>query len=199
MLRNRLGFSLVETIVVLLLLAVVVSVAVPRALKPSPSRQVELAARALTRDLELLRMRAIAAKRRVRVRFYESERFYSAFMDTTALRSGSITETYAEVQASRLLVRGSRIGIPGVKLPSGIQFGTGIATSGPAGHDASSAFVLANGDYVEFDSRGMVAPPGSGGVIYLTHEEINSSVSAVTITGASAFRTWVFRSGEWTR
>jgi prepilin-type N-terminal cleavage/methylation domain-containing protein len=199
MLRNRLGFSLVETIVVMLLLAVVASIAVPRALKPSPSRQVELAARALTRDLELLRMRAIAAKRQVRVRFFESEDFYSAFMDTTALRSGSITETDGEVQASRLLVRGSRIGIPGVALPSGIRFGTGIATSGPAGHEAAGALVLANGDYVDFDSRGMVAPPGSGGVIYLTHEEIGSAVSAVTITGASAFRTWVFRGGEWTK
>jgi hypothetical protein len=45
----------------------------------------------------------------------------------------------------------------------------------------------------------MVAPPGSGGVIYLTHEEVGSAVSAVTITGASAFRTWVFRGGEWTK
>jgi general secretion pathway protein H len=199
MLRNKLGFSLVETIVVMLLLAVVASVAVPRALKPSPNRQVELAARALARDLELLRMRAIAAKRQVRVRFYESERFYSAFMDTTALRSGSISEADAEVTASRLLTRGSKVGLPGVELPSGIQFGTGIVTTGPAGHAASSALVLANGDFVEFDSRGMVAPPGSGGVIYLTHEEVGSAVSAVTITGASAFRTWVFRGGEWTK
>lgn len=199
MLRNRLGFSLVETIVVLLLLAVVASVAVPRALKPSPSRQVELAARALARDLELLRMRAIAAKRRVRVRFYGSEDFYSAFMDTTALRSGAIAETDAEVQASRLLARGSRFGLSGVELPAGVRFGTGIATSGPAGQAASGALVLANGDYVEFDSRGMVVPPGAGGVIYLTHEEIGSAVSAVTITGASAFRTWVFRGGEWTK
>jgi general secretion pathway protein H len=122
MLRNKLGFSLVETIVVMLLLAVVASVAVPRALKPSPNRQVELAARALARDMELLRMRAIAAKRQVRVRFYESERFYSAFMDTTALRSGSISEADAEVTASRLLTRGSKVGLPGVELPSGIQF-----------------------------------------------------------------------------
>ncbi len=182
----------------LLLLAVVASIAVPRALKPSASRQVELAARALARDLELLRMRAIASKRQVRVRFYVAQDFYTAFMDTTAVRSGSITETDAEVQASRLLARGSSGGLAGVQLPSGVQFGTGIATVGPQGYEASGAVLLVNGDYVEFDSRGMVIPPGSGGVIYLTHEEIASAVSAVTITGASAFRAWVFRSGEWT-
>ena len=84
-------------------------------------------------------------------------------------------------------------------MPRGIEFGTGIATTGPPGYEASGALVLASGDYVEFDSRGMVAPPGSGGVIYLTHEEIASVVAAVTITGASAFRTWVFRGGEWTK
>jgi len=199
MLRNRHGFSLVEAIVVMLLIAVVASVAVPRALKPSPARQVELAARALARDLELLRMRAIAAKRQVRVRFYAAERFYSAFMDTTALRTGAIAETGGEVEASRLLARGSSGGVPGVQLPRGIEFGTGIATVGPPGYEASGPLVLADGDYVEFDSRGMVVPPGSGGVIYLTHEELTSAVAAVTITGASAFRAWVFRGGEWTK
>ncbi|UCC71807.1 MAG: prepilin-type N-terminal cleavage/methylation domain-containing protein [Gemmatimonadota bacterium] len=197
--RNRLGFSLVETIVVLLLLAVVASVAVPRALKPSPARQVELAALALSRDLALLRMRAIAAKRQVRVRFYTSQDFYTAFMDTTVLRSASITETAGEVNASQLLARGSSAGLPGVQLPRGVEFGTGIATSGPSGYEASGAIVLANGDYVDFDSRGMVMPAGAGGVVYLTHGDYPAAVAAVTITGASAFRTWVLRSGEWTK
>lgn len=195
--RNRLGFTIIETIVVLLILAVVASVALPGAFKPTPARQVELAARALARDLELLRMRAIAAKRHVRVRFYPSENFYSAFMDTTALRSGSVAETAGEVHASGLLARGSSVGIPGVKLPHGVEFGTGIARVGPPGYEASDALVLVLGDYVEFDSRGMVAPPRSGGVIYLTHEEVTTAVAAVTITGASAFRTWVYRGGEW--
>ncbi|NIR30076.1 MAG: type II secretion system protein, partial [Gammaproteobacteria bacterium] len=35
--RNRLGFSLIETIVIMLILAVVASVALPSALKPTPA------------------------------------------------------------------------------------------------------------------------------------------------------------------
>ncbi len=195
--RNRLGFSLIETIVIMLILAVVASVALPSALKPTPARQVDLAARALSRDLELLRMRAISSKRRVRVRFWRSESFYSAFMDVTPDRSGAIEGTAEEVRESRLLAKGSHAGLPGVSLPRRVQFGVGLATSGPAGHEASEPVQLAEGDYVEFDTHGMVRPVGSGGVIYLTHEDNPAAVAAVTISGASAFRTWTYRRGDW--
>jgi prepilin-type N-terminal cleavage/methylation domain-containing protein len=199
MLRNRLGFTLVEAIVVMLILAVVASIAVPRALNPSPQRQVDLAARALTRDLELLRMRTISAKRRVRVRVNVSQGFYTAFMDTTATRLGTISETAAEVRQSSLLTRGGHEGVPGVNLPKKVEFGTGVASSGPPGYGATGPVLLVNGDYVEFDSHGMVDPAGTGGIIYLTHEDDPTAVAAVTITGASAFRSWRYRGGSWVR
>lgn len=198
MLRSRLGLTLIELIVVMLMIAVVVTISLPRALRPSPASQVDTAARALTRDLEQLRMRAIAAKRHVRVRFDQPHGFYTAFMDVTPARLASFSETSEEVRASALLTRGSSEGLPGVRLARGVVFGVGDISTGPQGAAVSDAVGL-EGDQVEFDSRGLVTPPGSGGVVYLTHEDDPTAVAAVTISGASAFRTWRYRGGRWVR
>ncbi|KPK65411.1 MAG: hypothetical protein AMS21_04780 [Gemmatimonas sp. SG8_38_2] len=196
MLQTRRGFTLIEMIVVMLMLAVVASVALPRAVKSSPELQVDLAARALARDLEQLRMRAIAAKRNMRVVFDESENFYTAFMDLTPERSGSFSHTDEEVRESGLLTRGSSEGVPGVRLRKNVEYGSGSASVGPQAFAADGPVNLEN-DRVEFDARGMVIPAGSSGVIYLVHSDEPAAVAAVTISGASAFHTWRYRGGRW--
>jgi prepilin-type N-terminal cleavage/methylation domain-containing protein len=198
MISRRQGYALIEMVVVMLLLAVALTFAMPRTLKPTPPMQVGLAARSLTRDLEQVRMRAIAAKRAVRVRFDGAENFYSAFMDLSPSRLGVISETAEEARASGLLRRDSSAGIPGVKLPKGVRFGTGSATNGPGGVAVSTAIDLDSGR-VQFDSRGLVTPEGAGGVVYLTHEGDPTAVAAVTVSGAGAFATWIYRGGQWTK
>lgn len=180
----------------MLLLGVAVSFALPRALNSSPERQLDSAARALGRDLDQLRMRAIAAKRRVRVSFDVAGRSYSAFMDASANRAGEIAETAEQVRESRLLTHGWHRGLPGVELPFGVRFSAGSATTGPDGAAVVDPVSLAE-DRVEFDARGMVVPAGAGGIVYLSHEEKPAAVAAVTISGAGAFRTWRYRGGEW--
>ncbi|MGD2217944.1 MAG: prepilin-type N-terminal cleavage/methylation domain-containing protein [Gemmatimonadales bacterium] len=196
MARDRRGYTLVEMIVIMVMLAVVVAVAVPRGLKTSPQLQVDLAARGLVRDLEKVRMRAIAAKRQVRFSFSEGEAFYTAYMDISPGRTGTIASTDEEVHESRLVARGSLGGVPGVDLPKGVVFGFGEATAGPLGGPASDPITL-EGDVVEFDSRGMIVPAGTGGVILLAHEDDPSAVAAVSISGAGAFRAWRYRGGGW--
>ncbi|NIN72134.1 MAG: prepilin-type N-terminal cleavage/methylation domain-containing protein [Gemmatimonadetes bacterium] len=196
MTRDRRGYTLIEMVVVMVMLAVVVAVAVPRGLKTSPQLQVDLGARGLTRDLEKVRMRAIAVKRRVRVSFVEGEGFYTAYVDMSPGRSGTIEGTADEVHESRLVTRGSSGGIPGVNLPKGVVFGFGDAAAGPLGASVSDPITL-EGDRVEFDSRGMIVPAGTGGVIFLTHEDDPSAVAAVSISGAGAFRAWRYRGGGW--
>ncbi|NIR45509.1 MAG: prepilin-type N-terminal cleavage/methylation domain-containing protein [Gemmatimonadetes bacterium] len=193
---SRRGFSLIEMVVVLVLLGVVAGFAIPRALKKSPRSQVDTAARALARDLELVRMRAIAAKRIVRMTFVQAENGYTAFLDVSEDRSGVITGSREEVTASRLLSRGKVNGVPGVELPNGVVFGAGAATSGPEGLPADGAVTL-EGDRVEFDAGGMVRPAGTGGAIYLVHEGDPKVVAAVTVSGAGAFRAWQYVEGEW--
>ncbi|NIR45505.1 MAG: prepilin-type N-terminal cleavage/methylation domain-containing protein [Gemmatimonadetes bacterium] len=197
--RIERGFTLIEVVVVIIVLAVVASITVPRAIKVSPAQKVQRAALSLTRDLEQLRMRAIAAKRRIRVHFYQPQNFYSAFMDVTTDHAGTIAETEEEARAAGLLIRGSSGGIPGVELPTGVTFGAGLATSGPLGGTIPAPIDLENG-YVEFDARGMVIPPGEGGgAIYLEHEEDPNAVAVVTISGASAFRAYRYINGEWVK
>jgi prepilin-type N-terminal cleavage/methylation domain-containing protein len=196
MARDKRGYTLIEMVVVMVMLAVVVAVALPRGLKSSPQLQVDMAARGLTRDLEKVRMRAIAAKRRVRVSFIEVERFYTAYIDITEGRTGAIENTDEEVRESRLVTRGSNGGVSGVELPKGVIFGFGDATAGPIDGPTSDPITL-EGDRVEFDSRGMIAPAGTGGVIFLTHEDDPSAVAAVSISGAGAFRAWRYRGGGW--
>ncbi len=192
------GMTIIELIVVMLMFAVVATVALPRAVKSSPRQQVDLAARALMRDLEQVRMRALSAKRVVRVRFDESNDFYTAFMDVTPDRQGTLGETAQEVEESGLLIRGSSGGLKGVELPKGVRFAVGAATVGPGGLAVVDPVSLTN-DRVDFDGRGMVTPAGAGGTVLITHDDDPTAVAAVTISGASAFRTWRLQGGQWIR
>ncbi len=192
------GMTIIELVVVMLMFAMVATVALPRAVKSSPRQQVDLAARALMRDLEQMRMRALSAKRVVRVRFDKSKDFYTAFMDVTPDRQGTLGETDQEVEASRLLIRGSSGGVGGVPLPKGVRFGSGAASVGPSGLAIVDPVSLTN-DRVDFDARGMVTPAGAGGAVLITHDDDPTAVAAVTISGASAFRTWRLQGGQWVR
>jgi prepilin-type N-terminal cleavage/methylation domain-containing protein len=196
MLSSTRGFTLIEVVVVMLMLGVVATLTLPRAIRSSPELQVDLAARAMMRDLEQMRMRAIAAKRSVRVVFDESKDFYTAYMDITPLRTAAFSLSSHEVERSGLLTRGSSAGVPGVPLPKRVEFGTGSVPAGPQSYGASDAISLDN-DWVEFDARGMVNPAGTDGVIFLVHEDDPTAVAAVTISGASAFHTWRYRRGQW--
>ena len=196
MLQNTRGFTLVEIVVVIIMLGVVATIALPRAIKSSPELHVDLAARALTRDLEQMRMRAIAAKRSVRVVFDDSENFYTAYMDVTPLRTAAFSLSSEEVERSGLLTKGSSGGVPGVPLSKRVEFGTGSVSVGPQSFGASDAIGLDN-DWVEFNARGMVNPAGTDGVIFLVHSDEPSAVAAVTISGASAFHAWRYRGGRW--
>jgi prepilin-type N-terminal cleavage/methylation domain-containing protein len=197
--RNRTGFTIIEMVIVMLLAGVMAAVVLPRAMRTTPQQEVQRTARQLMRDLESARMRAIAAKRVVRMSFYNSEDFYAAFQDTTPELSGIIAETESASRAARFLSRASNAGIPGVELPANVTFGCGTATLGPLGTPPSDPIDFQD-DRIEFDARGMVRPVGGvrkGGTIFITHREDPSVISAVTVSGSGAVRTWHYQSGKW--
>ena len=197
--RNSQGFTLIEMVIVLMIFGLMAAVTIPRAMRVSPRQQVHQAARQVMRDLEASRMRAISAKRVVRMSFYASKDFYAAFMDVSKGRRGDIEESEEEARASRFLARASDSGIPGAELPNGVVFGSGSATAGPMG-EAISDPIMFDSDLVEFDARGMVRPINgvrSGGTILVVHEDDPSIVAAVTVTGSGAFRSWNWQDGKW--
>ncbi len=189
---------MVELIVVTVLIGLVASLAIPRALKTTPRQEANRAARQLARDLEQVRTQAVSAKRTARMKFDVSGDFYTAFMDISDTRDGTIQEIEEEVRESRLVARGNYGGLPGVELPKTLKFGSGDASAGPLGGATSDPITL-DSDQVEFNSRGMVMPLGSSGVIFLEHENDPSAVTAVTISGAGAFQAWRYIDGRWER
>ncbi len=198
--RTERGFTLIEMVVVVIMIGVVAAIAIPRALRTTTRQQVDRTARQVTRDLELVRMRAISAKRLVRMKFEETDDFYTAFMDTTDTRDGTIAEVLSEMRLSGIVARGGLNGIPGVELPRRITFGCGNASAGPLSFACAGTPVSLGGlDYAEFDTRGMLTPLGSTGAIYLVHEDDPDAVAVVTLSGGGSFRYWRYRDGTWVK
>ena len=73
--KNQSGFTLVELIIVIALIAILMSVAVPR-LPMSSHRQLELAASRLASDLRLIRSEAIASGVKCKITFFTNEKYY---------------------------------------------------------------------------------------------------------------------------
>lgn len=193
------GFTLIEILIVTLLIGIVASVAIPRAFRTNPERLAYRSARELANDLEQVRTSAVSAKRTLRVKFATGQRFYTAFVDTTADRTGTIDENAGEIRASRLLVRGSSGGLSGVVLPEKIVFSAGSATVGPEGRPTGGVVVSGGVDYLEFNTRGLLVPLGTSAVAYVSHSEDPSAVAAVTISGAGSFQIWRWVDGKWVR
>jgi type II secretory pathway pseudopilin PulG len=190
------GFSIIDMVVVMMLIGVAVAIAMPRGIKRTPRQELNSATRQLLHNLELARTRAIAKKRPVRMRFDISKGFYTAFIDISEARSGVIAETADEARDTRLVFTAREAGIPGIELPESVEFGYGDATVSPLGEPIAGTIELED-DRVEFNGRGMVVPLGNGGTIYLTHKDHPSLVSAISISGTGAVRSWRFNEDDW--
>ena len=73
--NNQSGFSLVELVIVVALIAILMSIAIPR-LPMSSNRELELAARELASNLRLVRSEAIASGSKCRAYFYTDDGYY---------------------------------------------------------------------------------------------------------------------------
>ena len=182
--RRRSGYTLVELIVVVIMVASMMAIALPR-LRISASTEVQLAGMQLAQDLDLARTRALSARSLARVTFNTSARTYTGYLDDDA--DGTISETQVERDALH--------GFATRTLPANINYGRGSA-SAVAG-DVASGTVTFPGAKMNIDSRGLIAPTTASGTVYLVNQNDPTAVVAVAVSPAGNMRLWTWRDGAW--
>jgi type II secretory pathway pseudopilin PulG len=181
---RRAGASLVEMLVVIVLVGICLKIAVPR-VRVSQATRVRAVADQLVRDLEVARSRALATRSLTRVAVNTVAGTYVGYLDND--RDGVLAQTAVETAA--LEAYRSRT------IDSDVRFGRGAAPDLP-GFAGAGSITLPN-SRVDFDSRGLTAPLGTKGVIYLWSATDPSAIAAVSVSGAAAIRTWVYHGGGW--
>ena len=180
------GFTLIELITVLAIISAMMAIVVPR-LRLTAKSKARIAARQMMLDMEQVRNRSLSQKRRVRITFNTVANSYTGYMDHNG--DGVIAENSTE--RSALNAFGDR------QLGSGIVFGRGNATAGVPG-EAGVGGVTYAGSIAEFDTRGIPAPVGSIGTVYITTTSDPSAVYAVSMSAAGSYRLWTFNpDGTW--
>jgi prepilin-type N-terminal cleavage/methylation domain-containing protein len=180
----RVGFTLIELLMVVIVVGLMMAVVLPK-FRISPETEVQLAAMQVAQDIDLARTRALSTRSSVRVDFQPSGRNYTGYLDLDD--DGTIGGTRAERDALR--------GFATRTLQPRVEFGRGAA--GPVAGDPGSGAITVPNNSIEFDSRGLSFPMGTGGVIYVTHQDTKSAVGAVAISPAGNVRLWTFRNGVW--
>jgi Tfp pilus assembly protein FimT len=190
-----------EVLIVVTLIGILTGVSAPYVIKDSPKAQAAKSAETLAQTMRLARFRAIAMNRQVYVQFKPNgtANFYTAYVNLGA--PGSVpTGTSAETAATRIEFSDMVSNLRGNKLPSGVVFGTGSASSSPYGASVSGAIGL-QANPIVFDSRGTVQWPAnatsSTGTIYVQYSSDPGSVRAVTLTRAGMIKVWQLKGGTW--
>jgi type II secretion system protein H len=179
------GFSLIEMVVVLALLGLFLTIAIPR-MATSAKTRVRQSAQQLAQDLELSRTRALTTRSAVRVVFDPAGRSYRPYLDFN--RDSVFGQSQAENDSLRAF--SSRT------LQAGVQFARPSGVPDLPILPGAGSITLAS-NRVDFDSRGLTTPFGSKGVLYLSDPTDAAAVGAVSITAASGIRAWIYQGGIW--
>ena len=182
-LSGRRGFSLIELLTVITVMGIMMTIALPY-MRVSPQTKVRSAGRDLVRYLEVIRTRALATKKNVRLTFDLADGSYTAYLDDDG--DGEIKEETWESQA---------VGIGTRHLRTRTLFGMGNASELP-NYPGAGPVTFAD-DWVEFNTRGVTMPFGIRGVVYIRYIDDPDAVSAVSISGSASFKVWDYRDGAW--
>ncbi len=183
--RRRVGLTIIELLVVMVIVGTMMSIVVPR-MRISEATEVSLAGMQLTQDMDLARTRALATRNRARVSFTTgSIPKYVGYLDTDG--DSTITQTDDEMYALQ--------GFATRALPTNVDFGRGNALAVP--NTTGSGAITFDNNRVEFDSRGLPTPMGTAGVVYLVHQRDPNAVMAIQLSPSGSVRLWTWQDGAW--
>ena len=175
--RNALGFTLVELVLVLTLISIMASIIAP-AFSIPPSRQVENDATMIATQLEMARTESLSNRRLVRIAFNVGGATYTGYVDHN--EDDSIGAIAAEAAAFPEF--GER------SLSDLVIFGRGSASAVPG--DATSGAVTLPGNALTMSDQGIPDPWGTMGTIYVAHSREPTAVAAISISSAGSFKVW---------
>jgi prepilin-type N-terminal cleavage/methylation domain-containing protein len=181
--RTPRGYTILELIVVVAIVGITMGIVAPR-FRLSGTTAVQLAGTQLAQDIDVTRTRALTTRQKSRVAFRVGAKAYGGYLDHND--DGAIAEVAIEWQELR--------GFGERELPRGVIYGRGLAPTLP--DDASGGSVTFADSRVEFDSRGLTIPQGSGGVVYLRSEHEPEAVIAVSVAPSGNARLWSWKAGE---
>lgn len=177
------GFTILELIIVIVIVGLTMGIIAPR-FRLSEATAVQLAGTQLAQDIDVTRTRALTTRQKSRVAFRRDANAYGGFLDHDD--DGIIAELAVEWQELR--------GFGERALPKGIIYGRGNAPMLP--DDPSGGDITFANSRVEFDSRGLTQPQGSGGVVYLRSASDAGTIAAIQIAPSGNTRLWTWKAGE---
>jgi prepilin-type N-terminal cleavage/methylation domain-containing protein len=180
---RRRGYSILELVVVVAIVGITMGIVAPR-FRMSGATAVQLAGVQLAQDIDVTRTRALSTRQKSRVAFRQFLKAYGGYLDHND--DGTIAEIAVEWQELR--------GFGERALPQGIVYGRGSLPSIP--DDPAGGAITFADSRVEFDSRGLVIPQGTGGVVYLRSESEKDAVVAISVAPSGNTRLWTWRGGE---
>jgi hypothetical protein len=148
--------------------------------------ETQIAGMQMMQDIDFTRTRALATRSLARVTFTDnSTANYVGYLDTDG--DSTIAETNAEMQYLH--------GFGKRPLPERVLYGRGAVP--PIPNDGSHSAITFTNSRVEFNSRGIVQPMGTSGVVYLRSANKPEAVVAVEVSAAGNVRLWTYRNGGW--
>jgi len=142
--RNKKGFSLLELMIVIAIIAIVSAVAIPALLSWLPGYRLRAAVRDLKSDMVLSRLRAIRENASVATNFNTGGNSYTIFVDDGA--GGGVADNWVQ--------DGDEVRLKQVVIPNGVDM-----------YEASFAF---GNPQCRFTGRGL---PNGGGHVYMRNTE----------------------------